>query len=109
MSCSKYVKWTHNEGNVSVCWYSARTQLQADYDCIFCLSAKHRIRAGRPELPTEVATFDAQCEFLSFSSYLDAVVLAATIYMLKLQDARIPMAMVEDIHNCALLYYGVHA
>ena len=91
-----------------LCWYSAHTKPPADSGCIFCLSAKHRIRAGRPERQTEVATFDAQCEFLSCLSYLDAVVLTATVYTLKLHGGRIAMAIVT-VHNCALLYYDVHA
>ena len=74
--------WTHNQGTVSVCWYCAHTEPPADSDCIFCLSAKRRIRAGRPERQTEV--FGAQCEFLGCPSYLDAVVLAATVYMLNI-------------------------
>ena len=108
MSCSKFVKWTHNEGILSVCWYFAHTEPPADSGCIFCLSAKHIIRAGRPERQTEVATFDARCEFLSCLSYLDAVVLAVTVCMLKLHGGRIAMAIV-DVHNCDLLYYDVHA
>ena len=78
-----------------LCQYYAHTEPPADSDCIFSLSAKHRIRAGRPGRLTEVATFDAQCEFLGCPSYLDAVVLAATVYMLKLHGGRIAMAVVD--------------
>jgi len=79
-----------------LCWYSAHKEPPADSDCIFYLSTKHKIRAGRPERQTEVATFDAQCEFLGCPSYLDAVVLAETVDILKLHGSRIAMAVADD-------------
>lgn len=88
-----------------MCWYSLHSEPPADSDRIFCLSTKHRIPTGRTERQTEVATFDAQCESLSASSYLDAVVLATTLYMLKLPGVRIAMT----VPYCALPYYDVHA
>jgi len=81
-----------------VCCYSAHTEPPADSDCIFCLSAKQRIGAGRPERQTEVSTSDTQCEFLCCPSYMDAAVFAATVYMLKLRGGHIAMVVG---HDCA--------